>query len=387
MLRSSFRLFTVMGIEVGVHVSWLIIFGLVTWSLGVGYFPTLLPDLSDTAALALGAIAAVLLFGSVLLHELAHSFVARWRGLDARSITLFLFGGVSNLGGEAKQPSTEFLVAIVGPLSSAAIAAVAFAAANLLGSDSPAGVTAGYLAFVNLLLAGFNLLPGFPLDGGRVLRAIVWNATNSLRRGTEVAAMVGRFVAYGLVFWGVIRVLNGELFAGLWIGAIGWFLNSAASASVGQVILDQRLAGLRVRDVLRSDTTAVAPGTTVAEVIEAVILPGSRRATAVVDGRLVGIVTLGDVGKVPAEARGSTTVAEIMGGRDGLVTVTPTDTLRRAMDALAEGDYEQLPVVDPSGHLLGLLTRADILRVLQIREVLDLPTAGPEVKPADPAIT
>ena len=191
MLRSSFRLFTIMGIEVGVHVSWLIIFGLVTWSLAVGYFPTLLTDLSDQAALALGAIAAVLLFASVLLHELAHSFVARWRGLDARSITLFLFGGVSNLGGDAKRPSTEFIVAIVGPLSSLAIAAVAFAAASLLGPDNPAGATAGYLALVNLLLAGFNLLPGFPLDGGRVLRAIVWNATDSRRRGTEIAAMVG----------------------------------------------------------------------------------------------------------------------------------------------------------------------------------------------------
>ncbi len=376
MLRSSFRLFTIMGIEVGVHVSWLIIFGLVTWSLGVGYFPTVLPGLADTAAIALGAIAAILLFGSVLLHELAHSFVARWRGLDARSITLFLFGGVSNLGGEAKQPSTEFLVAIVGPLSSLAIAAVAFAVATLLGPDTAAGVTAGYLAFVNLLLAGFNLLPGFPLDGGRVLRAIVWNATNSLRRGTEVAAMGGRLVAYGLVFWGVMRILNGELFAGLWIGAIGWFLNSAASASVEQVILDQRLGGLRVRDVLRPDATVVAPGMTVAEIIEQVILPGSRRATAVVDGRVVGIVTLGDVGKVSPEARETTTVAEIMGGREKLVTVTPGDTLRRAMAALAEGDYEQLPVVDASGQLLGLLTRADILRVLQIREALDLPSAG-----------
>ena len=372
MLRSSFRLFTVMGIEVGVHVSWLIIFGLVTWSLAVGYFPTLLPGLTDTAALVLGAIAAVLLFGSVLLHELAHSFVARWRGLDARSITLFLFGGVSNLGGEAKQPSTEFLVAIVGPLSSLAIAAVAFAAATVLGPESAAGVVAGYLAFVNLLLAGFNLLPGFPLDGGRVLRAIVWNATNSLRRGTEVAAMVGRLVAYGLLLFGVLRILNGELFAGLWIGAIGWFLSNAASASVQQVVLDQRLSGLRVRDVLRPDPTSVPPGMTVAELIDQVILPGSRRATPVIDGRIVGIVTLGDVGKVPAEARASTTVAEIMGGGETLVTVAPGDTLRRAMEALAEGDYEQLPVVDESGRHLGLLTRADILRVLQIREALDV---------------
>jgi Zn-dependent protease len=376
MLSSSFRLFRVFGIDVGVHVSWLVIFGLVTWSLAMGYFPVALPGIDAAIAWVLGAVAAILLFASVLIHELAHSLVARARGLDARSITLFLFGGVSNLGGEAKRPSTEFLVAVVGPLTSLAIAGVAFVATTLVGSDTGVGVVAGYLAIVNLLLAAFNLLPGFPLDGGRVLRAMIWNATGSLRRGTEIATTVGRLVAYGLVFWGVLRVLDGEVFAGLWIGAIGWFLANAASASLQQVVVDQRLAGLRVRDVVRPDTTAVLPGASVAEVIELVMLPGTRRAVPVVDGRLIGIVTLGDVGKVPPERRDRTWVGEIMGGTHGLVTVTPDDTLVDALQALGKGDYEQVPVVDERGGLIGLLTRADILRVLQLREALDIATEG-----------
>ncbi len=371
MLGSSMRLFRIFGIDVGVHASWLVIFGLVSWSLAVGYFPTRISGLPAGEAWLMGVAASLLLFASVLVHELAHSLVARWRGLDARSITLFIFGGVSNLGSEAKRPSTEFLVAIVGPLTSLAIAGLAFVATAALGPDTRAGLVTGYLAAINALLAGFNLIPGFPLDGGRLLRAIVWNVTGSFRRGTEIAGRAGQLVAYGLMIWGFTRVLGGELFGGIWIVAIGWFLNSAASLSLQQVIVDQRLTGIRVHDVLRPDDTAIAPGESVAALIDEVVLPGNRRAVPVVDGRLVGIVTLGDVRAVPPGRRATTTVAEIMGGRDGLVTVRPADTLLSALEALGRGDYEQVPVVD-QGVLVGLLTRADIVRAIQVRELVDV---------------
>jgi Zn-dependent protease/CBS domain-containing protein len=367
-------LFRIFGIEVGIHFSWLIIFGLVTWSLAVGFFPGQIEDLPVAEAWILGAIASLLLFASVLVHELAHAFMARREGLEAKSITLFLFGGVANLGGDAKKPSTEFLVAVVGPLTSFAIAGVSGAAALALGLDTRAGLVAAYLGAVNALLAVFNLIPGFPLDGGRLLRALVWQFTGSLRRATQVAGFVGQVFAWGLMFWGFLRLLQGDLIFGIWTVAIGWFLNSAASMSVQQVIVDQRLSGIRVRDVLRADRSSVSPGHSVAELIDLVMLPGNRRAVPVVDGRLVGIVTLGDVRAVPPERRGTTRVAEVMSGMSregpGLVTVRPDDTLLSALEALGSGDFEQVPVVD-RGELLGLLTRADIVRAIQVRELVE----------------
>jgi Zn-dependent protease/CBS domain-containing protein len=373
MLTNSIRLFRVGGIDVGIHYSWLVIFALVTWSLAVGVFPQLVPGLADAEAWVLGVIAALLLFVSVLIHELAHSFVARARGLDARSITLFIFGGVSNLGGEAKVPATEFLVAVVGPITSFVIAGVSFVVAVAVPEVRIAAV-ASYLAFINLLLGAFNLIPGFPLDGGRVLRAIVWNATGSLRRATDIAANVGKLVAYGFLVLGFVRIFTAEdLIGGVWTAAIGWFLHNAASSSQMQVVLESRLANVRVGSVVRADQTAVLPDLPVSRLIEEFLLPGNRRAVPVVtDGRVVGMVTISDVLQVPVEARAWTTVGQVMGGRDGLVTVTPTDTLRRAFELLGEHDFEQLPVM-AEGRLVGVLTRADVMRQLQLREALDVP--------------
>src|SRR5437773_4424111 len=181
MLRNSVRLFTIRGMEVGVPARWLVIFALVTWSLATSYLPQSVPGIEAPEAWVLGAISAILLFASVLIHELAHSFVARSRGLDARSITLFIFGGVSNLGGEARQPSTEFVVAIVGPLTSLVIGAVAYLLGSALASPRSAAAVASYLAVINLLLGGFNLLPGYPLDGGGVVGALAWAADASPR--------------------------------------------------------------------------------------------------------------------------------------------------------------------------------------------------------------
>ena len=372
MLRNSVRLFTIRGIEVGVHASWLVIFALVTWSLATSYLPQSVPGIEAPEAWVLGAISAILLFASVLIHELAHSFVARSRGLDARSITLFIFGGVSNLAGEAKRPSTEFVVAIVGPLTSVLIAGVAYAMSVALSASREWDAVFSYLAVINFLLGGFNLIPGYPLDGGRVLRAIVWSSTGSLRRGTEVAVAVGQIVAYGFLLWGFVRVIGSDLFGGIWIAAIGWFLQGAGQSSLQQVILEQRLGRLRVSDVVRADPAAVPADMPVGDLIERYLLPSNRRAMPVVEnGRLAGIVTLSDIRHVPAPERATAPVGKIMGGRDGLITVRPTDTLTTALDALGRGDHEQVPVVS-DGQLVGMLTRGDIVRQIQLREDLGL---------------
>lgn len=368
-LKNSFRLFTVGGIEVGIHISWLVIFVLLTWSLAAGYFPSAIPGIDAGLAWILGAVASILLFVSVLIHELAHSFVAKSRGIEVSSITLFIFGGVSNLAAEPKSANVEFWVAVVGPITSFVIAAISFGIALVMPTLELQALF-GYLAIVNALLGGFNLIPGFPLDGGRVLRSIAWGITGSLRRATEIAVGAGQIVGGLFILWGVLQIFGGNLINGLWIAAIGWFLQNAASSSLRQVVLTERLKDVRVADVQRSDTATVSRQTTINDLIEQYLLPGNRRAMPVSDdGRLVGMVTLGDIKDVPAEARDATQVGSVMGGRAGLITVRPSDDLSDAVDKLTGNDLEQVPVMD-DGRFVGMLTRADVMRQLQLREEL-----------------
>jgi Zn-dependent protease/CBS domain-containing protein len=373
MLTNSIRLFSIRGIEVGVHYSWLIIFALLTWSLSGFVFPGLVPGLPAIEYWILGGLSTLLLFVSVLIHELAHSFMALARGLNAKSITLFIFGGVSNLGGEAKQPSTEFLVAIVGPLTSFALAGVS-AAIMFVAPEPRIEAVAFYLTFINILLGGFNLIPGFPLDGGRVLRAVVWTITGSVRRATEFAATVGKIVAYLLFGFGIFLFLGNppNIIGGIWMAAIAWFLHNAASGSVQQLVFETRLRRVRAADIARRDETTVPAELTVAELIEGYVLPRNRRAMPVAhEGRLVGMVTVSDIQKVPAEERGRVMVGQVMGGREKLVTVPATAPVRDAIELLAEHEFEQVPVMD-GDRLVGMLTRADVMRQLQLREALDV---------------
>ena len=371
MLSNSIRLFTIRGIEVGVHYSWLVIFGLFTWSLSSYVFPSDQPGLAPVEYWLLGAVTALLLFVSVLIHELAHSFVALARGLSARSITLFIFGGVSNLSGDAKSASTEFLVAIVGPLTSFALAGISFGVASVI--DEPRiDLVASYLVYINLVLGAFNLVPGFPLDGGRVLRAILWGTTGSARKATEWATNVGKIVAWLLFAYGLLLLYNGAVVSGIWMAAIAWFLHNAASSSAQQFVLESRLARVRARDVAQPIGVTVAPGISVEELIEQHILPGNLRAVPVTDnGRLVGIVTIGDLMRVPVDKRRDVSVAEIMGGTSGVHSVSGDTRVLDAIELLAEHDLEQLPVLD-DGRLIGMLTRADVMRQLQLREALNV---------------
>jgi len=368
-LNNSIKLFTIRGIEVGVHYSWLIIFGLVTWSLSVYLFPAQIAGLPDLEYWLLGAFTSLLLFASVLVHELAHSFVAQARGLNPKSITLFIFGGVSNLTGEPKAPSTEFLVAVVGPLTSFGLAALAYAIATFV--DEPrTDVVASYLFLINGSLGLFNLIPGFPLDGGRVLRSVLWATLHNLRRATEWAANVGKIVAWLLFAVGLWLLFGGDVVNGIWLAAIAYFLHGAASGSVQQMVLETRLSRVRARDVARPVEVTVPPGISVAELVESYMLPGNLRAVPVTDNtRLIGVVTVGDVMKVPLDRRPQTLVAEIMGGRDQLYTVTGDTPALDAIELLAEHDLEQVPVLD-DGQLVGMLTRSDVMRQIQLRETL-----------------
>jgi Zn-dependent protease/predicted transcriptional regulator len=371
-MESSFKLGRIAGIEIGIHYTWLFAFALVAWSLAAGFFPANYPGWAASTYWVVGIIAALALFGAVLLHELSHSFVALARGHGVHSITLFIFGGVSNLTTEAEDPKDEFLISVVGPLTSFAIAAVCWLAAQALrAGDSPLGAILSYLAFINVMLGVFNLVPGFPLDGGRVLRSLVWAATGSLRRATEIASYVGQGVGFLMIFWGVAQVLGGNFLGGLWIGFIGWFLNNAAEATRQQQVLQEGLRGARVAEVMNPHPPIASPTMSVQEFVFDHVVRQGQRALLVVDGeRLVGLVSITDAKKEPQGAWATTPVGAIMTPVP-LKTVSPDADVNSTLRLLVEGSLNQVPVVR-DGRLVGLLSRADIVRFLQLREELGL---------------
>ena len=361
------------GIPIGVHYTWLIALFMITWSLAVGYFPSSYPGWARPTYWLVGVIAALALFISVLLHELCHSVVAQARGLVVNSITLFIFGGVSNIAGESEDPQDEFLVAVVGPLSSLVLAGLFWLAHRAVPGDAgPFNALLNYLTTVNFMLAVFNILPGFPLDGGRVLRAILWGTTGSMVRGTVIASVIGQILAFGFIGYGLLILLDGDFLTGIWIGFIGWFLNSAAEATRRQVQVQEGFRGVRVGDVMTPDPPFVSPALPVRELVNSHILQRGLRAIPVAqDGRIVGLVTLSDVKHLPESEWSNNSVGAIM-TRPPLKTIKPTEPVTRALEGLVNQDVNQLVVVGDDGTLLGTLSRGDVMRFLQMRGELGI---------------
>jgi len=369
-MKSSFRLFRIAGIDIGVHYTWIFIFVFISWSLAQGFFPQAYAGWDTLTYWITGIIAALMLFVSVLLHELAHSLVAKRRGIPVASITLFFFGGVSNLEEEPKKPMAEFTMAIVGPGTSLVLALV-FWLLYLIPADKtgPLAAMLSYLALINLILAVFNLLPGFPLDGGRVLRSIIWGATGNLVKATNIAGRIGQLLGWALIGVGIYFIFFVSIVSGLWMAFIGWFLSGAASASRREVTVRESLSGIRVRDFVDLNTTTISPETTVAEMVDNIFRRQHGRAVPVCrDGRLLGIVTITDVRGLPQEKWPTTPVADIM-TRQPLYTASPQDDLNTVMKLLAQHDINQVPI-QQDGQCVGLLSRADIIRHIQFREEL-----------------
>lgn len=373
MVESSFTIARIRGIPIGVHYTWAIAVVMITWSLAVGYFPSMYPGWGRPTYWAVGAVSALLLFISVLLHELCHSIVAQARGLAVHSITLFIFGGVSNIAHESDDPQDEFLIAVVGPLSSLVLAGLFWLALQAIPDDtSPLAALVGYLALVNFILAIFNILPGFPLDGGRVLRAILWGATGSVVRGTTIASVVGQALAFAFIGYGLLQIFDGAVLNGLWIGFIGWFLNSAAESTRRQVQVEEGFRGIKVDQVMTPDPPFVSPALSVRELVDEYILRRGVRALPVAaDGRIVGLVSLTDVKKLPEEDWSRNSVGAIM-THQPLRTVSPDTEVTKALELLVTQDVNQLIVVDTDGTLLGILSRSDVMRFLQMRGELGI---------------
>lgn len=386
-MRSGFRIGRLFGINLIIDWSWLLIFLLVTWNLTVG-FAQIHPDWGWTLRVGAAVIAALLFFASVLVHELAHSLVAQSQGLPVRSITLFLFGGVSNIQKEPPSAKAEFLIAIVGPISSfvlgglllllgisltGGIGEAADQPRTILAQLGPVATMLLWLGSVNILLAIFNLIPGFPLDGGRVLRSILWGTTNDLHKATRWAAWVGQAIAWIFIGTGIAMVFGVEVpffgsgLGGLWLAFIGWFLNSAAIQSYQQLVIQDLLEGVPVQRLMRQNVTAVPPDATIGALINDYLMGTDEQAFPVTDNeQLLGLVCLEDVRQVPRDAWETTTVRQIMTPRDELVTVEPQEDASDALDKLVRRDISQMPVMQ-NGHFLGLLRRRDIARWLEMR--------------------
>ena len=373
MTRHSVPVGRIFGISISLDYSWFLIFVLFTWALASSYYPAAYPTWSRAEYWFMGAITALMFFGCVLLHELGHSAVAIRYHIPVRSITLFIFGGVSQIEGEPHNAGEEFWVAIAGPAVSGALAVGFTLLRPAVAGVSPLSALVTYLAYINGALAVFNLIPGFPLDGGRVLRAILWRSTHSLRKATIAAATVGRFIGFVFIVWGVAQIFGGQPGNGLWIAFIGWFLENAASAQVQQQIVGSLLAGHTASEAMNPHYVSAPPSTHLQDLVDRHLLgSGSRAVMITKDGQAIGMVTVHQIAGVPRDKWSTTTAADAMTPLARMKRIRPTTGLWEAIRKMDHDGVNQLPVTE-DGRILGVLTRADVIGYL--RTLRELETA------------
>ncbi|MHB0977375.1 MAG: site-2 protease family protein [Candidatus Aquicultorales bacterium] len=368
-MRGNIRIARLFGIPITINYSWIAIFLLLTWALGFFYFPAVYPNLARSTQLLMGLVTSLLFFGSVVFHELMHSLVARHYGLPIESINLWIFGGVSQLSEEPRTPAIEFQMSLAGPLSSFFLAGM-FALATYLGSLAQAPAVIGvsfYLAFINAFLGAFNLLPGFPLDGGRVLRSAVWYFTGDYRRATGVATTGGKVVAYAMIGLGFVAVFSG-LLTGVWLIFLGWFLLQAATSSYQQMIVKELLEEMTVADVMTRNPATVEPDLPVARLIDDYFKRLQWSALPVVDryGKPLGLVSVRAVRRVPQDRWNSLSVADVMMPISEEVAVRETDNVYRILPKLENKSGGRLLVTE-NGHLAGIITSDDVAQALRSR--------------------
>jgi Zn-dependent protease/predicted transcriptional regulator len=378
--KGSIELFKVAGVQVEIDYSWIVIAMLVWWSLSAGYFPRSYPGHTFTSYWIVGAIGTVLFFGSILGHELSHAALGNRLGENVSRITLFIFGGMAHLSGEPKTAGDEFKIAAIGPVSSVVIGAIFWMLARMLiAAHAPSLWVAvfRYLAFINVALAVFNLLPGFPLDGGRIFRAILWHFWGDFRRATAAAADWGNTIAWGLIALGALEIFAGGLVGGIWMIFIGLFLRGAANASYQSVVVEQMLGRASVADLMVREPVTIDPDASVSDAIDRYFLHHGYTGFPVVkDGRAMGILSLSRVRECPREERANRRVHDIMVPVTDKVTISPTATVSDAMHRMAEADAGRLLVLDGE-RLMGLITRSQIARFVQLKSQLDPSTVNP----------
>ena len=373
-MTASFRLGTIWGIPIGLHWSLLLVFGLLTWSLAGSYFPAEYPGLTPGLRLGLAAFTGVLFFASILLHELGHAWVALREGIPVKGITLFIFGGVAEIGAPTKTPGAEFRIAVGGPLVSLALFAL-FQLLTLLdqGIDVLAAPS-GWLARINLMLLLFNLIPGYPLDGGRILRAVVWHLSGSEKTGWRTAMVSGQIVSFGFMGVGAFQILQGDAANGIWLIFIGWFLQNATAAEQTAKTVTNQLAGATVRQAMAMTDEPRVPGRMkVRQLIDDHVLTHGQNYFLVVDEEIPrGVVTLTQVTQVPRDRWDWTSVSDVMTPWASLSRVEARTDLLDALRTMETGKLSHMPVVEQD-RLVGLLTREEIIRFLRLRAELGAP--------------
>ena len=381
-MKSQIKLGTVFGVELGLHYSWLVIALLITFSL-VAQFHAVNRDWSDAVVWSTAILTGLLFFACLFAHELSHAIVAKAHGIPVHKITLFLLGGVAQIEKDAADPKTEFWMAIVGPITSGVLGLAMLGLARLSGwtpwtsATTPGTALLVWLGYINLALAAFNMIPGFPLDGGRVLHAILWWAMGDAQRSTRAAAIVGQIIAVFFIGFGILRFFQGAGLGGLWIAFIGWFLLQAAGATYMQVKMGTLLGGLRVEDVMSTDSYTVDPELSLQDFVHDHLMRTGRRFFLVVqDGRLLGLITPNEVRAVEPRAWPFTPVRSVMRSADKVHFVSPDMPAMEALETMGREDVNQLPVM-ANGHIEGVVSRAHVLQVLRSREELKLPPSLP----------
>jgi Zn-dependent protease/predicted transcriptional regulator len=370
MFGKRIKLFTLLGFEVGIDLSWLILAVLIIWSLASGVFPHYFKGLETSTYIWMGIVGALGLFVSIIFHELCHSLVARRYGLPIKGITLFIFGGVAQMEDEPPSAKAEFMMAIAGPLSSVALGVGFYVIGRLVAAPAPANPIAAviaYLSFINFLLAGFNLLPAFPLDGGRVLRSALWNWKKNLRWATHLSSRIGSGFGVALIVLGLLSVITGNFVGGVWWFVIGMFLRSASQQSYHQLLLRKALEGEHVRRFMATDPVTVSPRISVEDLVEDYIYKYHYKMYPVVDdGRLIGCVTLSQVKEVPRDQRESHTVGELASPCSRENSVEADADAMKALSMMNRMGSSRLMVTEGE-RLVGVLALKDMLKFLSLK--------------------
>ena len=384
-MKSQIKLGTIFGVELGLHYSWIVIALLITFSLAA-QFHAVNHDWPETVVWATAILTGLLFFACLFAHELSHAMVARARGLPIHKITLFLLGGVAQMEKDAADPKTEFWMAIVGPITSAALGFILLAFARLAGWAvgtqplTPGVALLVWLGYINLLLAAFNMIPGFPLDGGRVLRAILWWIMGSVERSTRAAARVGQVIAALFIAYGVFRFFEGAGLGGLWLAFIGWFLLQASSATYLQVRTGSLLRDLHIKDLMSTSFEVVSPNMSVQQFVNERLMSTGKRCFLVMEnGEMLGMITPNEIRKVNPSIWQFKQVADIMRPVSQIHFVTPDMPAMEALEIMSREDVHQLPVLS-NGHVEGVVTRAHVLEILKSRselsDITNLPRAA-----------
>jgi len=362
---SGLRIGKVLGIPIYIHTSWIIIFALITFSLAT-QFTQQHPSWSPIQHWTLGIATAILFFASVVFHELSHSAVALRYKIPVRSITLFVFGGIASIDSEPTSALQEFNIAIAGPFSSFFLSGLFYLVGRLAAGHEMIVATATWLSEINFFLAAFNLLPGFPLDGGRVFRALVWGITKNYTRATRYASGSGQLLAYLMIFGGIWQFVSGNHIGGLWLAFIGWFLLSAAQETYSQVAVRTILAGVTAGDIMSRDVPTVARDLSLSDYVHEVLRTGRRCHIVTGAGNPVGLMTLHAARAVPRSEWDTTSVQAVMIPLDKILWAAPTEPVLGILTRMQKDDLNQMPVLD-QGHIIGMIGRDSILGALQTR--------------------